>query len=206
MNRLVLATHNKHKAEELSALLSGAAIEILMLDSFPHIEDIVEDQPTLAGNALKKAREVFLQTNLPSLADDTGLEVFALDGAPGVYSARYAGEKATYADNCRKLLESLRGVPMHRRTAQFRCVLAFVPLYESSLRPGGGERVVEGVCAGTIIETPRGANGFGYDPIFLPNGYSQTFAEMSLDLKNTLSHRANALMGMKRVLLEYFGA
>jgi XTP/dITP diphosphohydrolase len=195
MRTLVLATHNKQKAEELSALLSGTQIEVLTLDSFPPINAVVEDQPTLEGNALKKAREVFRQTNLPCLADDTGLEVFALDGAPGVYSARYAGAAATYDDNCKKLLVALRGI--REREARFRCVLAFVA-------PGFGEKIVEGTCFGSITESPRGTNGFGYDPIFLPSGYMQTLAEMSLDQKNTLSHRARALRAMQNVLLEYF--
>jgi XTP/dITP diphosphohydrolase len=195
MRTLVLATHNKQKAEELSALLGGTQIEVLTLDSFPHINAVVEDQPTLEGNALKKAREVFRQTNLPCLADDTGLEVFALDGAPGVYSARYAGAAATYDDNCQKLLVALRGI--REREARFRCVLAFVA-------PRFGEKIVEGTCFGSITESPRGSNGFGYDPIFLPTSYTQTLAEMSLDQKNTLSHRAKALRAMQNVLLEYF--
>jgi XTP/dITP diphosphohydrolase len=195
MNQLVLATRNKHKVEELRALLDGNSIQILTLDSFPRLGDIVEDAPTLEGNALKKARATFEHTRLPSLADDTGLEVLSLDGAPGVYSARYAGENATYDENCKKLLVAMRGV--RERDARFRCVLALVA-------PNFGERIVEGVCPGSIIESPRGANGFGYDPIFLPLGYSQTLAEMSMGRKNTLSHRARALRAMQNVLLEYF--
>lgn len=195
MNQLVLATHNRHKAEELTALLRGTPIEVLTLDAFPHIKDIVEDQQTLEGNALKKAREVFRQTGLPSLADDTGLEVVALDGAPGVFSARYAGNNATYEDNCKKLLAALNGV--RQRDARFRCVLAVVA-------PHRDEQIVEGICPGSIIETPRGTNGFGYDPLFLPHGSRQTLAEMSMEQKNTLSHRAQALRVMQNVLLEYF--
>ncbi len=197
-SKLVLATHNKHKAEELQVMLSNSGIEVLALDAFPSVSDIVEDQPTLEGNALKKAREVFLATSLPSLADDTGLEVEYLDGEPGVFSARYAGPKATYASNVKKLLKELRGVPPYCRKARFRSVLAFVA-------PANFERQTEGICPGVITEERRGINGFGYDPIFLPDGYNQTFAEMSLELKNTLSHRAKALMSMSEVLRGYFG-
>ncbi|MDL1891302.1 RdgB/HAM1 family non-canonical purine NTP pyrophosphatase [Sphingobacteriales bacterium CHB3] len=197
MKRLVLATHNKHKAEELQLLLDGTDIEILTLDSFPQVGDIEEDHDTLQGNALKKARHVLQLTSLPSLADDTGLEVFSLNGEPGVYSARYAGPNATYADNVKKLLLKMNGMPAHSRGAQFRSVLAFVT-------PEGFERVVEGVCNGEIIDHPRGTGGFGYDPVFLPSGHRQTFAEMSMDVKNTLSHRAKALHGIKGVLLSYF--
>lgn len=197
MKQLVLATHNKHKAEELRAMLKGADIEVLTLDIFPHIREIEEDADTLQGNALKKARAVYTLTSLPSLADDTGLDVFTLNGEPGVYSARYAGPNATYAENVRKLLRTLNGVPANRRGARFRCVLAFVA-------PGDVEHVVEGVCDGAIVEAPRGTGGFGYDPVFLPDGYRQTFAEMSLELKNTLSHRARALQQIRGALLDYF--
>ncbi|MBX2991151.1 MAG: RdgB/HAM1 family non-canonical purine NTP pyrophosphatase [Bacteroidetes bacterium] len=199
MKQLVLATHNKHKAEELQALLDGTDIEILTLDNFPHVGDIEEDHDTLEGNALKKARAVLQLTSLPSLADDTGLEVFSLNGEPGVYSARYAGPNATYADNVRRLLLKMDGMPAHSRAAQFRSVLAFVT-------PEGIERVVEGVCSGEIINHPRGTGGFGYDPVFLPSGHRQTFAEMRMDAKNTVSHRAKALEGIRSVLLSYFNS
>ncbi len=198
MSQLVLATHNKHKAEELQAMLAGYGIDVLTLDNFPRIGEIPEDSDTLEGNALKKAREVFRATQLPSLADDTGLEVDYLRGAPGVFSARFAGLNATYADNVRKLLAELTGVPLPHRSARFRSVLAFVTQQS--------ERFVEGVCPGTIIEKARGSGGFGYDPIFLPAGYDQTFAEMNMELKNTLSHRARALQKMKSVLVEFFRA
>lgn len=198
MNRLVLATHNEHKAEELQHLLNGTDISVLTLDEFPSIGEIHEDADTLEGNAVKKAREVFRATRLPSLADDTGLEVFHLNGEPGVYSARYAGARATYADNVRKLLAALHDVSANNREARFRSVLAFVA--------ADFEKIVEGICDGKIIEEPRGTLGFGYDPIFLPDGYEQTFAEMTLELKNTLSHRAQAFKKMRSVLVEYFAA
>lgn len=198
MRRLVLATHNRHKAEELRALLRTTDIEVLTLDAFPQVGEIEEDNPTLEGNALKKARQVFRLTGMPSLADDTGLEVDALGGAPGVHSSRYAGPGATYADNVRKLLQELKDVPPHRRTARFRCVLAFVA-------PHNVERVVEGECRGTILHEPRGLHGFGYDPVFLPDGFTETFAEMNAATKNRISHRGEALRRIEPVLVEYFG-
>ena len=196
MNRLVLATHNTHKAEELQHMLNGTGIAVLTLDAFPDIGEIEEDANTLEDNALKKARAVHHSTQLPSLADDTGLEVFHLNGEPGVYSARYAGENATYADNVRKLLAALHNLPQNLRGARFRSVLAFVT-HDS-------EKIVEGVCDGEIIDVPRGTEGFGYDPIFLPRGHTQTFAEMNMQLKNSVSHRAQAFMKMRDVLVDYF--
>ena len=126
ISKLLLATHNKHKAEEFQVMLRDFGVEVLTLDAFPQVGEIVEDAETIEGNALKKAKEVFERTGVPAMADDTGLEVFYLNKAPGVYSSRYAGPEATYADNCRKLLKSLKGVPPRRRGAQFRCVLALV--------------------------------------------------------------------------------
>jgi XTP/dITP diphosphohydrolase len=193
IDKLVLATHNKHKAEELQAMLKDLGVEVLTLDAFPQVGEIVEDAETIEGNAIKKAKEVSELTGLPAMADDTGLEVFYLNKAPGVYSSRYAGPGATYADNCRKLLATLKGVPPRRRGAQFRCVLVLVG-------QGVPPILEEGICRGTIIESPRGEGGFGYDPIFLPDGYMQTFAEMPLDVKNSLSHRGRALQKMREKL------
>lgn len=195
--QIVLATNNKHKAGEFKTLLSDLGVEILTLDGFPHISEPVEDADSLEGNAGKKALAVFSSTNLPTLADDSGLEVFYLDGEPGVYSSRYAGPGATYADNCKKLLQNLRGVPPRRRTARFRCVLHFIA-------PDGIVHSAEGICKGVIIESPRGVNGFGYDPIFLPDGETKTLAEMSPPEKNSLSHRARAISSIKPSLLSYF--
>jgi XTP/dITP diphosphohydrolase len=197
MPQLLLATHNRHKAEELQTLLDDAGIEVLTLDAFPSVGAIEEDCDTLEGNALKKARAVFRLTSLPSLADDTGLEVDALGGRPGVYSSRFAGPQATYAENVAQLLKELQGVPASQRTARFRCVLAFVA-------PNGVETIVEGVCPGTITAAPRGAGGFGYDPVFLPQGHHLTFAEMPMELKNATSHRARALRKLKPILLRHF--
>jgi XTP/dITP diphosphohydrolase len=199
MHTLVLATRNKDKITELTRMLDGMPLDIRTLDNFPSIGELVEDADTLEGNALRKAHAVFRTTGLPSLADDSGLEVGYLIGAPGVHSSRYAGPGATYADNCTKLLRSMRGVPARRRGARFRCVLALVG-------PESVEHLAEGSIEGRIIEEPRGRNGFGYDPLFVPKGYTQTFAEMESSLKNTLSHRAQALTKMREILGQYFRA
>ncbi len=198
MNQLLLATRNKHKAVEFQQLLADLHIEVLTLERFPGIAEVVEDADTLEGNAMKKAREVFLEAGLPTLADDTGLEVYYLNGEPGVYSSRYAGENATYADNVKKLLRELRGVPARRRGARFRCVLALVT-------PGEKEHIAEGACPGLITEEARGSNGFGYDPIFLPDGFAETFAEMDSPTKNRISHRGRAMQAMKEYLRNFRG-
>jgi XTP/dITP diphosphohydrolase len=146
---------------------------------------------------MKKARGVFRLANVPTLADDSGLEVDYLNKGPGVYSSRYAGPSATYADNCRKLLLEMKGVPPRRRGAQFRCVLAFVAAPDF-------ERIAQGACLGSITEVPRGILGFGYDPLFVPNGYQQTLAEMESSLKNKLSHRAKAIQNIQPILFDFF--
>ncbi len=197
MHTLVLATRNKDKIAELTRMLDGMDLDIRTLDNFPSIGELVEDADTLEGNALRKAHAVFRDTGLPSLADDSGLEVGYLIGAPGVHSSRYAGPGATYADNCSKLLRNMLGVPARRRGARFRCVLALVG-------PENVEHLAEGSVDGRIIEEPRGKNGFGYDPLFVPKGYRQTFAEMESSLKNTLSHRAQALAKMREILSQYY--
>jgi len=198
IEKLLLATHNKHKAEEFQSMLGDLGVQILTLDSFPQVEEIVEDAKTIEGNALKKAQEVFRLTGIPSMADDTGLEVFYLNRVPGVYSSRYAGPEATYADNCKKLLQNLKGVPPRRRGAQFRCVLALVTADAPPV-------LEEGVCRGVITESPCGEAGFGYDPIFLPDGHKQTFAEMPLEVKNSISHRGRALRKLKETLQSRLG-
>lgn len=180
---IFLASANPHKIEELKQVLNPLGIELKSTLDYPGAEDVVEDQPDLQGNALKKARHWFLKTGLPSLADDTGLEVGALNGAPGVYSARYAGEDVTYQDNVDKLLRELKG--QSKRTAQFRTVIAFVT--------AGKEHVFEGICKGEITETERGEKGFGYDPVFQPEGYDKTFAQLDADEKNRISHRGRAV-------------
>ncbi len=196
MKRIVLATHNRDKAKEFQQIFADLGVSVETLDDYPNVGPIEEDAETLEGNALKKAREVYRLTGVPSLADDTGLEVRYLNDAPGVFSSRYAGEGASYADNVRKLLKDMRGVPPRRRGAQFRCVLAFVP-------SEGSVELTQGVRRGSILEEPRGDRGFGYDPIFLPLGYSVTYAEMDSALKNGISHRAQAAQAMKEILRKY---
>ena len=193
MTTLLLATRNRDKAREFREMLRVAGVAIRSLEEYPHIGDTPEDADSLEGNALKKALEVYHQTGLPSIADDTGLEVGYLNDAPGVYSARYAGPNATYSDNCRKLLRNLRGVPLRRRGARFRCAIAFVQSEQQY-------ELVDGVCRGVITEWPRGGNGFGYDPVFLPVGHTQTFGEMSREQKNAISHRSCAIRKLKMLL------
>ncbi len=185
MKRLVLASGNKDKIKELRETLEPLGIKLLSTYDYPELEEVVEDQETLEGNALKKARYTARHTNLPSVSDDTGLEVDALDGAPGVYSARYAGKEATYRDNLQKLLNELESVPEENRTARFRTVVAFVD--------GDQEKTFEGVCEGTILTEPKGEGGFGYDPVFRPQNHKQTFAELSPEAKNKISHRGKAI-------------
>jgi XTP/dITP diphosphohydrolase len=185
MKKILLATHNKHKVLEISQLLSPLGFETVSLSDIPDAPATVEDRPTLEENALKKAREAYQSTKLLTLADDTGLEVYYLELQPGVYSARYAGENATYAENNKKLLRAMNGVPERKRNARFRTVVAIVG--------NGIEKTVDGAVEGSILENLRGTEGFGYDPLFVPNGSSRTYAEMSLDEKNRLSHRAKAL-------------
>ncbi|MAM42992.1 MAG: non-canonical purine NTP pyrophosphatase, RdgB/HAM1 family [Candidatus Marinimicrobia bacterium] len=194
--KLVLATHNSHKKTEMNTLLAPLGISIVGLDDFPQIGDIEETGTTLLENSLIKARSVHQITGLPSLADDTGLEVDALDGAPGVYSARFAGENPTYEDNVNKLLSKLEGVSAEKRTARFRTIIAFVD--------GRRELFAEGIIEGLITVEPCGHEGFGYDPIFLPETESKTFAEMSQERKNQISHRGRALAKMQKKLNNYF--
>jgi len=182
--KLVIATRNAHKLEEIRAIFDFQNLDVLSAFDFPDIPDVIEDGNTLEANAIKKAVEISKATNCWALADDSGLEVAALGGAPGIYSARYAGEQCSYADNNEKLLRELAEKP--DRSAQFRTVIALSD-------PGGSVQTVEGSCPGVIVWELRGTNGFGYDPLFVPDGYSETFAELSSDVKNRISHRARAL-------------
>jgi XTP/dITP diphosphohydrolase len=185
MDTIVLASRNEHKIEELRATLAPLGIELKSTYDFPALEEVEEDADTLEGNALKKARYVHNETGLPAVSDDTGLEVDALNGRPGVYSARYAGENASYQENVEKLLEELSGVPMERRGAQFRTVAALVT--------EEGFYTFEGVCRGTIRTKEQGSGGFGYDPVFVPASYKKTFAELDPKIKNKISHRGKAI-------------
>ena len=180
----------------MSALLSPLGITIVGLDDFPQIGEIEETGTTLLENSLIKARTVHKITDLPALADDTGLEVDALDGAPGVYSARYAGKDPSYEDNVNKLLFELKGLNLDKRNARFRTVISYVD--------DNVELHSEGVIEGVITLESKGTEGFGYDPVFQPESYSCTFAEMNQDEKNLISHRARALEKMKKILEPYF--
>lgn len=186
MMKLILASRNEHKIEELRDTLADLEIKLQSALDYPELEEVVEDKETLEGNALKKARYVQRITGLPALADDTGLEVEALDGRPGVYSARYAGEEASYRDNLEKLLAEMIDVKGKDRKARFRTVVAFVD-------GKGGEYTFEGICPGAILKEPRGQKGFGYDPVFRPEGFDRTFAEIDPEEKNRISHRGLAI-------------
>lgn len=185
METIVLASRNKHKIDELRSTLAPLNVELKSTFDFPDLEEVVEDKDTLEGNALKKARYVYDETGLPALADDTGLEVDALDGRPGVYSARYAGESATYQENVDKLLDELTDVPQKDRKAQFRTVVALVS--------NDSTHTFEGVCPGEILDEAQGDGGFGYDPVFRPKDFGETFAQMEPAIKNKISHRGKAI-------------
>ncbi|MDO3379287.1 XTP/dITP diphosphatase [Geoalkalibacter halelectricus] len=183
---LLVATRNAGKLKEIKRLFSEVGIEAVGLENFPELADVEEDGATFAVNAEKKARTIAAQTGRVTLADDSGLEVEALGGAPGVFSARFAGAGAGDADNNRKLLIELAGVPEEKRRAAFRCVMAYCT-------PQGACRFFEGTLPGRIIHEPRGGHGFGYDPLFLIPEYGKTLAELPLDVKNRISHRGQAL-------------
>jgi len=188
LTRLVLATANPDKVVEISALLPGVDLVSRPSD----IPEVVEDGDTLEANALLKARAICAATGSPAVADDTGLEVMALGGAPGVWSARFAGENATYGDNVAKLIADLEGES--DRTARFRTVAAIVA-------PDGEEIVVDGVTWGTIAIEPVGSGGFGYDPVFIPDdGDGRVYAQMTLDEKNALSQRGRAFRALAKTL------
>lgn len=182
MKKFVFATNNAHKLEEVKALL-GDKIELLSMKDIKCSADIPETETTLEGNALLKARYIYENYHINCFADDTGLEVEALNGAPGVYSARYAGEEHNSEANMKKLLHELEGV--ENRKAQFRTIFALII--------EGKEHLFEGIVKGEIIKQRKGNAGFGYDPIFVPEGYTQTFAEMGSEEKNKISHRAKAV-------------
>jgi len=191
--KIVLATHNHDKEIELQHSLRGLGVEICSLSEYPDIGDIEETGTTLLENSLLKAHTVHDRTGLPAIADDTGLEVDALDGAPGVYSARFAGADATYEDNLNKLLFSMEEVSEERRSARFRTVISFVD--------GNQELWTEGHIDGKIIDFPRGNAGFGYDPVFYIPQLEKTFAELSTADKNKISHRGLALQKLRKILI-----
>ena len=191
---IVLATTNLDKIREIWAVLGDLVSEMKAQSEFSGLSAVIEDEETYAANALKKARFAAAQTGFPALGDDSGLEVDALGGAPGIYSARYAGPDATYEDNRRLLLERLRGVPASRRGARFRCTMALVS-------PSGVARVVEGVIEGRIGERESGSGGFGYDHLFELPDRGVTFAELAADEKNRISARGRALTQIRALLM-----
>lgn len=193
--RVVLATQNAHKLVEMRRILdeAGLDIELVGTDQFPDLTDVVENGSTFAANALLKARSVCAETGLAAIADDSGLGVDALNGMPGIFSARWSGSHGDDLANLNLLLGQLTDVPDARRGAAFHCAAAVV-------LPDGTERVVEGTIDGTLIHEPRGTNGFGYDPIFVPVGESRTTAEMSAEEKDAISHRGRAMRVLVPVL------
>ena len=192
--KLFLATGNQHKVKEMKEILADIDIEILSQADYSDLPEVIEDTDTFRGNALKKARELGDYVGLPAIADDSGLVVEALNGRPGVYSARFAGEEATDEENNNKLLDLLAEVPPEQRQAHFTCAMAFVT-------PAGEEEIVIGKCQGQIAAQPKGEAGFGYDPLFIPEGYEASFAQLGSEIKNKISHRGRALEKMEQVLV-----
>ncbi len=193
MLKIVVATGNEDKFREILDILKEVPAEFFSLKDFPDIPEIEETGISFTENALLKARTVHKATGLFTLADDSGLEVDALNGAPGIYSARYAGQEKDYTANNEKLLREMEQLPPKMRGAQFRCVVALVGQ--------NFEQIVEGVIRGRIIDELRGSAGFGYDPLFVPEGYNKTFAELGEEIKNRISHRARAFHKAKEILL-----
>ncbi len=235
---LLIATRNAHKVGEIRAILGGQ-LRFLTLNDFPEAPKVIEDAPTFEGNAMKKASELakWIQDQIKRniqhptsntqftrpdfvLADDSGLEVDALNGAPGVHSARFAAldtgasGNSPDADNNAKLLRLLKNVPPEKRTARFRCVIALTPVPETVVESSSPvcyaddfqTQTFSAACPGKILLSPRGKNGFGYDPLFVPDGHQQTFAELGDDVKNQISHRARALEKLKIFLLTKYTA
>ncbi len=194
--QLLTATNNKDKVKEIIELLKDLNIDVITLNDLNLNVDVEEDKDTLEGNALKKAEEIWQHVQIPCSADDTGLFVHALNGAPGVFSSRYAGENVSYSDNRRKLLNELDGVPLANRTAYFRTVVCYYYAKDKY-------ELFEGVCEGKITLTERGDKGFGYDAVFLPDGFENTFAELNREEKNRISHRAKAFEKLKAYLSEH---
>jgi XTP/dITP diphosphohydrolase len=184
--KLLLATRNRNKVTEMQHALADTGWQVMMLSDFGDMPEVEEDGATFAENARKKARSASARVEMWTLAEDSGLEVDALGGEPGVRSARYAGEGANDADRMHKVLERIVNVPEERRTARFRCVMCLIDT-------AGKETCFEGRCEGRIAHSARGTSGFGYDPIFIPEGYSRTFAELGPGVKSKISHRARAM-------------
>jgi XTP/dITP diphosphohydrolase len=198
IKELVLATRNPDKARELTSLLADSGVTIRTLAEFPLAPEVEEEGETCEANAIKKAEVIAQFTGLPAVADDTGLEVDALGGRPGVHAARFAGEHATYEDNWRKLLRELEKVPRPKRRARFITVAALAA-------PPHPVRIAKGVLEGVISEDPAGTKGFGYDPVFYVPDLGKTLAELSPEEKNRISHRARAFAEMREILIGQLG-
>ncbi len=193
--KIILASHNTDKRKEMMAALADLNVEILSLADFPQVGEIVEDGETLTENAIIKAKAVFDITGIPAISDDTGLSVDALHGAPGVYSARYAGESATYVDNVEKLMCEMKNVLPENRGAQFQTIMVYIDK--------DTELIADGVVKGQIADASKGVGGFGYDPVFYIPEQEKTFAEMTIQEKNQISHRGIALRNLKGILYSY---
>ena len=193
---LVVATRNKDKLREIRALLKGLAVEVFSLDSFKGAPEVIEDGKTLEENAVKKAAQVSEFLKKFTVADDSGLEVDFLNGDPGVYSARFSGKGATYKSNNEKLLRLLKDVQLAKRKACFKCVIAIAD-------KGRIIGIAEGKCGGKIGFESKGRSGCGYDPVFIPDSYTKTFAEMGTSRKNKISHRSKALLKAKKIISKY---
>jgi XTP/dITP diphosphohydrolase len=191
--KIILATRNEDKVREIGHILGSLPLALLSLKDFPGVPEIAEDGATFLENARKKALTVQELTGLASLADDSGLEVEALTGRPGIMSRRFAGPGATYADNNLKLIEQMKGIPFDSRRARFVCVAALAT-------PDGKVHLSEGELSGYIAESPRGEGGFGYDPLFYLPEYGKTVAELDAETKNVISHRAKAMGAMRKIL------
>jgi len=194
MEELVVASRNKGKVKEIKALLVNLPFKVTSLLDYPHIPEIIEDGKTYRANAFKKAREAALATGKMAMSDDSGIEVKALGNAPGIYSARFAGEGASEKARNKKLFAMLKGVPMHKRQARYRCVVALVNAKGQELG------IVEGTCSGFVTTRDMGKNGFGFDPLFLLKRYNKTFGQLPLTLKSKISHRARALKKFRLLL------
>ena len=191
--KILLATGNQHKLREFQQILDADSLEIVPQSAFQGCPEVVEDGSSFEENALKKARAIAAHTGCVAMADDSGLEVDALKGAPGIYSARYAGEPHSDKRNIALLLKNMRHVDTPQRGAQFRCVIAVVA-------PDGRELIAQGLCRGRITDRPHGSDGFGYDPVFLHEPSGRTFAQLDSDEKNSISHRGLAVHNVRELL------
>jgi len=195
--KILIATNNKHKVNEIRDILKNDKFKLYTLSDSNIIVKVEEDKDTLEGNALKKAKEMYKVVKISTIADDTGLFVDSLNGEPGVYSSRYAGENASYDNNCVKLINSMKDIPEGKRSAYFKTIVC---IYESENK----YHFFDGICKGKITTEKSGEKGFGYDPLFIPDGFDKTYAEMSEQEKNSISHRGIAFKKAGKFLLENY--